>query len=273
MTERFAPLPYPLRSFPSPKSNLTKSITPNDNRSAKELAPGGLEALIARVVSEVIASQVKPSAGKPQPFEAATSSSVPAKKFDATFDGAVLSLAQLPQVPKGGTLRVSATTVVTPSVRDALRTARIKLVRGGTSGYAQPKGVAAWIADSDGLRRCAPVSQQLSQRGVSARGCGYEELQQRLIETQHADLPPRGIVLTDLPAPIVYQLHRKGLVAAQVTHAETLDEIEQAFRPSVWVVDVRNQSLGSAVNLVARCLQVSAASVASRTTRISGGTA
>ncbi len=166
------------------------------------------------------------------------------------YNGNVLGLGECETLKEMKTIRVAALTVVTPAARDWLKTHGVQIEYAGLTGSRSARTVGILVADADGLRRCAFVSNQLGQRGVSIRGLGLADLFQACKE--HASL---GFVLTGQPQRIVAECFHTGLSAVQISGRDHLAELEEMLRPSVWVVDMRDQTLPSVTNRIHTCIR------------------
>jgi hypothetical protein len=235
-------------------TSLTAEVQPASPSGSDSRGQDELRALIERIVREALAGQrsiPKPAAS---PFVATTEPHAVKKRTapaGPAFSGAILAAEQAETLPRDTTVSIAAATVVTPSARDVLQSRRVKLVRGGFVRHHLPQGGAIPVADVDGLRRCAVIARQLASPTIGeVRGMGLADLIQRVKET---GLP--GFVTANLPQQIVWQLHHESnLCAAQIADFQDVDSVSKAMRPQVWVIDMRRQSLSTAIGVVRHCL-------------------
>ena len=203
---------------------------------------GSLESLVRRIVERVLIEVRQGSEPK----------RVSLDEQQVTFFGNVLTIDIVKQFDARKSLTIAATTVVTPAARDELRSRGIAIVRGVSIRHDVLRAGVVPIADADGLRRCAVLARQLAARELGeVRGMGLDDLVKQVTTIGVA-----GFVAANMPQSIVWQLHKQHNVrAAQVADVGEIAEIDRMVRPQVWVVDMRRQSLMSAVRLVERCLR------------------
>jgi hypothetical protein len=243
-----------------------KSITAEVpvSHSAGNPLPGdhGLRALIEKIVREALAGLTVNAVATPSAAANPAQTKLPAVTRTAgaksesashAFTGSVLTAEHAEGFPRDVSVSIHAKTVITPAARDILRTRHVKVIRGGFVRHHLPQGGVIAVADVDGLRRCAVIARQLAAQGFGEiRGMGWNDLIERVAK---GSTP--AFVTANLPQQTVWDLcHNQNMRAAQVSDFQEATEVQQAMQPQVWVIDMRRQSLSTAIGLIQHCLRI-----------------
>ncbi|QDS89475.1 hypothetical protein EC9_36750 [Rosistilla ulvae] len=194
--------------------------------------PLDLEAIVRRIVGEVVAGAVAP---KSQPVASGNTRL-------CLIDRPVIALADVEKRLDGKSeIAVAPRAVITPAVKDLLRSQSIEIVREdrpNTQRTPVAAPAALLVADVDCSNRCAAFAKQLGIR--TRRGV-------QIVVAEEA-----RIVLADLPQRVVCDLCRSGAEAVQVGSLTEVQAVAAAMQPDVWVLDMTRLNVIAATNLATR---------------------
>jgi hypothetical protein len=160
------------------------------------------------------------------------------------FDQQVITLDDLKAIPASAkSIRVGLRAVITPSVRDELKSRGISVAKS---------------AKATGSKPSAEVRRQLPFRRVNLQHDETVEL--TLFDALQKQVAARGIrlcdqagvtaILSDRPATVVYQSIAANTSAVAINRIDDIARFNRDLRPTVLVLDVHHLPLVSLVNAV-----------------------
>ena len=187
--------------------------------------PADLEAIVRRVIADVLAGAVTPTHNQISRL--------------CLTDRRVITLADVEDKLVGKSELIARPgAVITPAAKDLLRAKSITIVRDQQSKNTKQTAStdpAILIADVNNEDRGIAFAKQVHLRTGKS--------------TQSVVVAEANIVLADLPQPVVCEICRSGRDAVQIGAFADVRSIAAVMQPNVWVLDMKRLNLVAAVNV------------------------
>lgn len=164
------------------------------------------------------------------------------------FRHRVVTLSDLETAPAATkTIQIPAGGVLTPSVRDELRTRGIAVIRSSE----KPATKDSNRVGSSAVRY---VSLRHDQTVSEARNSGnvFESVQKQLTSrgVSHCDQARNSVVMTFRPATAMQQSIGRGVVTAMISRVSDVARFQNEIQPTCYVLDLHHLNLMSTVNAI-----------------------